>query len=86
MAEKQSRKILNISLPLSLYREVAAQAEKEFRTKGEFAREALRQYLEHSKRWESIRNLGQETAQQFQISSEEEVERIIHEEREVNNS
>lgn len=86
MAEKQSRKILNISLPLSLYREVAAQAEKEFRTKGEFAREALRQYLEHSKRWESIRNLGQETAEQFQISSEEEVERIVHEERGVTNS
>lgn len=79
MAVEIKRKMLNISLPLELYSEVEELARRESKTKGEFAREILRHYVEEDKRWRRIRKWGEETAQKFGIRDEEDVERIIDE-------
>lgn len=77
-----SRKILNISLPIELFMEIEGMAAKEAKTKGEFAREALRQYVANKKRWEQIRKWGAETTARLNIDNEKDVDRIVHELRE----
>jgi metal-responsive CopG/Arc/MetJ family transcriptional regulator len=76
------RKILNISIPLDLYWEIEEMAKKEYKTKGEFAREAIRQFIDKNKRWEEIREWGREAAERFGVESEEDVEKLIAQLRE----
>ena len=59
MTGENKRKILNISLPAGLYREVEKLAEEQAKAKGEFVREVLRQYVETDKRWKQIRKWGE---------------------------
>jgi len=73
------RKILNISLPNRLYAEVEKLAKRETKTKAEFAREILRQYIESQRRWREIRKWGRATTKELGIKSERDVERIIDE-------
>jgi len=77
-----SRKILNISLPLDLYFAIEELAKKSSKTKGEFAREALRQVIDRNKRWEEIRKWGKETSERLGVKSEEDIDNIIHQMRE----
>ena len=79
MTSETKRKILNISLPAGLYSEVEELARRQTKTKGEFAREVLRQYIEADRRWSQIKKWGQETAQRLGINDERDVERIIDE-------
>lgn len=76
---KTKRKILNIPLPTPLYFEVEKLAEKEAKTKAEFARDVLRRYLEEKKRWAEIRRWGKATAKKFAIKNEDDIERIVDE-------
>jgi predicted DNA-binding protein len=46
MTEANKRKILNISMPPGLYREVEKLAKEQSKAKGEFVREVIRQYVE----------------------------------------
>ena len=75
------RKILNISLPPELYREVEKLAREQAKVKGEFVREVLRQYVETDRRWKQIRKWGEERAKRFKIRGEREAEDIIEQYR-----
>lgn len=73
----RTTKTWTISLPPGLGREAERTAKEENRTKSELVREALRMYLEE-RRW---RKLQQKTALQAQalgISTEEDVDRLVH--------
>ncbi len=75
---ENKRKILNISLPANLFLEIEKLAEEEDKTKAEFTRDVLRNYVERYKRWEKIRTWGEETAERLEIKKEEDVEEILH--------
>ena len=79
MSTQTKRKILNISLPNQLYAEVEKLAKRETKTKAEFTREVLRQYIESQRRWREIRKWGRATAKKLGIKSERDIERIIDE-------
>jgi len=81
MAEGNKRKILNISLPPGLYREVERLAKEQAKAKGEFVREVLRQYVETDRRWKQIRKWGEESAKELKIKGEREVENIVEQYR-----
>ena len=81
MTGENKRKILNISLPAGLYREVEKLAEEQAKAKGEFVREVIRQYVETDKRWKQIRKWGEESAKRLKIKDEGEVEGIIEQYR-----
>ncbi len=77
MPEGTKRKVLNISLPPALYKEVERLAKEQAKAKGEFAREVLRQYVETEKRWRQIRKWGMENAERLKVRGERQVEEII---------
>jgi len=72
-------KVINISLPDDLLREIDAYAREEHRTRSELFREAARQYIE-GRRWRRLREIGSRTARDLGLS-EEDVERIVQEYR-----
>lgn len=76
-------KTLTISLPPQLYEEVDRLAKQERKTKSEFFRDVIRVYMDYldEKRWRRLRRLGKETAKRFNITSEEDIERLVHEAR-----
>jgi metal-responsive CopG/Arc/MetJ family transcriptional regulator len=81
MTEGTKRKVLNISLPPALYREVERLAKEQAKAKGEFAREVLRQYVETDKRWKQIREWGTESAERLKARSTSQVEELIEQYR-----
>ena len=81
MPEETKRKVLNISLPPALYREVERLAKEQAKAKGEFAREVLRQYVEKDKRWKQIRKWGMESARRLKLQDESQVEEVIEQDR-----
>jgi CopG family transcriptional regulator/antitoxin EndoAI len=64
---------VTISLPPELAAQVDAAAEAEGRTRSELFREAARQYLQRTQRWEQIFGYGERAARRSGVSSEEEV-------------
>ena len=72
-------KVINISLPDDLLREIDDYAKEESRTRSELFREAARQYIE-SRRWRRLREAGSKTARELGLA-EEDVERIVQEYR-----
>jgi metal-responsive CopG/Arc/MetJ family transcriptional regulator len=73
-------KVLSISVPPKLYKEVEKWAKKESRTKSEFLREAIRHYIE-SREWSELKKYGVQQAVKRGIR-EEDVERLVDELRE----
>ncbi|MDN5345000.1 MAG: hypothetical protein PWQ18_1113 [Clostridia bacterium] len=78
MGEVIKRRILNISLPVTLYKELEEMATEKAKTKAEFAREAITRYIDSEKRWSYIRKWGQASARQLQLKNEKDIETIIH--------
>ena len=74
-------KIVNLSLPQETYRQVEELADQMKVSKSELLREALKHYVASERRWQQIRQKGQETAKEFSIEDEDDVDRIIHEYR-----
>ncbi len=72
------RKILNISLPEELYSTVHDLAERENKTKAELAREMITEYITKREQWATIRQWGVESASKMELSSEEELDDLIH--------
>ena len=68
---------LTVSLPPKLLRETERTAREENRTKSELVREALRFYIEE-RRWRKLQREITARAQAIGITSEEDVERLIH--------
>jgi len=82
MTAREKRKILNISMPPALYREVEELAKEQAKAKGEFVREVLRQYVKVDRQWKQIRKWGEESAKRLKMKDEREVENIIEQYRE----
>jgi len=78
------RKILNVSLPEDLYAAVNDMADYENKTKAELTREIIREYITKQERWKKIRQWGKQTVEEMGISSEDELEEIIHNTRNGN--
>lgn len=72
-------KIWNISLPPDMAEAAEKAAKEESRTKSEFVREALRQYL-WGRKWKELRMYGEEKARQKGLT-EEEASALVHEAR-----
>lgn len=81
MTGGNKRKILNISMPLGLYREVEKLAKEQAKAKGEFVREVIRQYVATDRRWKQIMKWGEESAKRLKIKDEREIETIIEQYR-----
>ncbi len=68
---------LTVSLPPELLREAERTAREEKRTKSELVREALRFYIEE-RRWRKLQREVSVRAQALGITSEEDVDRLVH--------
>ena len=75
-----SAKVINISLPEDLLREIDEAARSDSRTRSEFFREAARTYMEN-RRWRRIRGWGSKTAKELGLT-EDDVAGLIDEYRE----
>ena len=77
----RTTKIVNFSLPPEIYRWVDELAKQRKTSRSEVLREALKQYVASERRWQQIREWGEETAKRLGIKNEDDVDRIIHEYR-----
>jgi CopG family transcriptional regulator/antitoxin EndoAI len=73
----RTTKTWTISLPPKLVREAERTAKEEHRTKSELVREALRLYLE-DQQWRKLQRKTALQAQALGISTEEDVDRLVH--------
>jgi CopG family transcriptional regulator/antitoxin EndoAI len=71
---------MSLSLPPKLLKAITSQAKREGKTKSEFIREALRQYLE-LKELRRTQAVFSERAREVGITEEADVERIVDETR-----
>lgn len=71
----------NIALPRELVKAVDRQAKKEYRSRSELIREAIRAYLIEMNEWEDIFSYGRKIGKKMGIKSEEDVNRIVEEYR-----
>jgi len=78
----RTTKIVNFSLPPEIYKEVEELARQRETSRSQVLREALKQYVASERRWQQLREWGQETTKRLGIKDEDDVERIIHEYRE----
>ena len=79
----RSTKTLTVSLPPQTFEEVEKLAAEERMTKSELFRDMVRVYEDYldEKRWRRLKTLGRETAKRLNITSEEDVERLVREAR-----
>jgi metal-responsive CopG/Arc/MetJ family transcriptional regulator len=76
-------KTLTVSLPPQIYKEIEKLAKIERKTKSELFRDMVNVYEDYldEKRWKRLRRLGKATAKKFDITSERDIERLVHESR-----
>jgi CopG family transcriptional regulator/antitoxin EndoAI len=79
----RTTKTLTVSLPPQIYEEIERLARLERKTKSELFRDMVRFYEDHldEVRWKRVRNLGRATARKYRLSSERDIEKLIHEAR-----
>ena len=74
----RNTKIITVSLPPEVAAQIDKLAAEENRTRSALVREAFREYVAYS-RWRRLRKIGDQTAREFNIRSEADVDRILHE-------
>ena len=79
----RTTKTLTVSLPPQIYEEVERVARLERKTKSELFRDMVKVYEEHldEERWKKLRRLGRATAGKYRLSSERDIEKLVHEAR-----
>jgi metal-responsive CopG/Arc/MetJ family transcriptional regulator len=79
----RTTKTLTVSLPPQIYEEIERLATLERKTKSELFRDMVEVYEEHldEERWKRLRRLGRATASKYRLSSEHDIEKLIHEAR-----
>ena len=79
----RTTKTLTVSLPPQIYEEIERLARLERKTKSELFRDMVKVYEEHldEERWQRLRRLGRATASKYRLSSERDIEKLIHEAR-----
>jgi len=68
---------LNIALPVDLVKKVDEVAKKEYRNRSELIREALRLYIRTIEKWEELFSYGASVAKKMNITSEEQITKIV---------
>ncbi len=76
----RTTKVMTLSLPPEMVKEVERIVKEENRTKSELFREALRKYI-NDKRWLQIRQWGLKISRELEVSTEEDVDKLIHQYR-----
>ena len=76
----RTTKVLSITLPEEMLKQAKKRAKKENRTMSEFVREALRRY-EALQKLRELQAYGEKRAAAVGVSTEEDVDRVIHEYR-----
>lgn len=76
----RTTKVMTLSLPPDMLIEVEKITAQENRTKSELFREALRKYI-NDKHWLQIRQWGLKASQELGVSTEEQVNELIHQHR-----
>ena len=71
--------IINFSLLPEIVKEVDELAKEKKVSRSEILREALKQYIKSEKLWQKIYKIGEETAKNLNIKTEEDVERMVQE-------
>jgi len=76
-------KTLTVSLPPQIYEEIERLAKLERKTKSELFRDMVKIYEDHldEERWRRLRRRGRATGKRYRISSEQDIEKIVHEAR-----
>lgn len=79
----RTTKTLTVSLPPESFDEVAELARRERKTKSQLLRDMIETYKEQrlEREWREIRRYGSETAERLGFTSEEDIDRLIHEAR-----
>ena len=79
----RTTKTLTVSLPPQIYEEIDRLATLERKTKSELFRDMVKVYEEHldEERWKKLRRLGRATAGKYRLSSERDIEKLVHEAR-----
>jgi CopG family transcriptional regulator/antitoxin EndoAI len=79
----RTTKTLTVSLPPQIYEEIERLARLERKTKSELFRDMVKVYEEHldEELWKTLRRLGRATANKYRLSSEQDIEKLIHEAR-----
>ncbi len=73
-------KVISVSIPPGMAKEVRRVAREESRTRSELFREALRQYIATRSRWRALQQYGAKQARKLGIK-EDDIERLIDEYR-----
>jgi CopG family transcriptional regulator/antitoxin EndoAI len=78
-------KTVTISLPPQTYEEIQEMAKLEQKTKSELFRDMIKVYEDflYEKRWRRLRKMGREISKKFGITSEADVEKIVHDFRQT---
>lgn len=78
VAIQRKTDVVSISLPPALFK-LLEKGRSEFgQGRSAFIASLIRRYME-DRRWEKIYKRGQDTAAKFTITSEEDIDRILHE-------
>ena len=74
-------KVITLSLPVELLKQIDRLAKLENRARSEVLREGFRRYMSDAERWQQIRKIGARSAAAAGVSSEEDVYRMINDYR-----
>lgn len=79
----RSTKTLTVSLPPRVYDEVENLAKEENKTKSELFRDMVRVYEDYldERRWRRLKKIGEASAKKYEITSEADIEKLVHEAR-----
>ncbi len=79
----RTSKTLTVSLPPQIYEEIERLAKLERKTKSELFRDMVKLYEDHldEERWKRLRRLGRAAARKYRLSSESDIEKLVHEAR-----
>ena len=79
----RTTKTLTVSLPPSIHQEIERLAKLERKTKSELFRDMVKLYEDHldEERWKRLKRLGRGTAKKYRLSSEQDIEKLVHEAR-----
>jgi len=75
----EAQRTITVSLPAKVIEELDKMAREENTTRSQILRTAIDQYSRSGRIWKQIYKWGEEAAKELGIRTEEDVDRLIHE-------
>jgi metal-responsive CopG/Arc/MetJ family transcriptional regulator len=75
----EAQRTITVSLPANVVEELDKMAREENTTRSQILRTAIDQYSRSGRIWKQIYKWGEEAAKDLGIKTEEDVDRLIHE-------